>query len=425
MAKITAPRGTYDILPGESRRWQYIEDAVRRVFQAYGYEEIRTPVFEHTELFVRGIGDTTDVVQKEMYTFTDRGDRSLTLRPEGTASVVRAYLERKLHAEPQPIKFFYIFPMFRYERPQAGRYRQFYQFGAECIGSSDPITDVEMIAAPVQLLRTLGLGSFEVQLNSIGCPQCRPTHRQILVEWLKQREDKLCATCRERMERNPLRVLDCKVETCQEATQGAPCSSEHLCTECADHFAEVQEYLRVLDIPFTVNPRLVRGLDYYTKTVFEIVSTDVGAQSALLGGGRYDGLVEEVGGKSTPAVGFAAGMERILMALQARGIEVPINLDYDVYVAPLGAGARPKAVELAFALRNRGLRVDVDYGGRSLKAQMKTANRDNVKLTVILGEEELHRGVAALRDMETGQQEEVALDDIVHRCISIRERAGR
>lgn len=416
MAQITAPRGTYDILPGESRRWQYIEDTVRRIFQSYGYEEIRTPVFEHTDLFVRGIGETTDIVQKEMYTFQDVGGRSLTLRPEGTASVVRAYLERKLYAQPQPVKVFYMFPMFRYERPQAGRYRQFYQYGAEAIGTDDPIADVEMMAMPVELYRRLGLKSFQVQINSIGCPQCRPVYRQVLVDWLKVREDRLCSTCRDRLIRNPLRVLDCKVESCQEATQGAPASVDHLCDGCKEHFSKVQAYLQVLGIPFEVTPRLVRGLDYYTKTVFEIESTNVGAQSAICGGGRYDGLVDEIGGRDIPAVGFAAGMERLLMALEAEGIQLPVSLDYDVFVAPLGESARAKAVELAFKLRNLGFRVDMDYGGRSLKAQMKTADRDNVKLTVILGEEELKRDVAAVRQMGTGEQEEVPLADVVTRC---------
>ena len=419
MAEITAPRGTYDILPGESRRWQYVEDMVREIFHNYGYEEIRTPVFEHTELFVRGIGDATDVVQKEMYTFTDRGGRSLTLRPEGTASVVRAYLEHKLQGASQPVKVYYSFPMFRYERPQAGRYRQFVQFGAECIGTADPIADVEMIAAPVELYQRLGLRKFRVEINSIGCPQCRPRYREVLVEWLKQRSEVLCQTCQERMEQNPLRVLDCKEASCQEATAEAPLVTDYLCDECETHFAKVQDYLRSLEIPFVINKRLVRGLDYYTKTVFEIISEGVGAQSSIAGGGRYDGLVEDVGGQPTPAVGFAAGMDRLWLALESEKVEIPVSLDFDVYVACLGDSARGKAVDLAFALRNEGYRVDLDYQGRSLKAQLKSANRSGAKVTVILGEDELQRGVASVRNMESGEQQEVPLTELLSFCKSV------
>lgn len=419
MSATNAPRGTYDILPGDSRRWQYIEESVSRIFHAYGYEEIRTPMFEHTELFVRGIGETTDIVQKEMYTFVDNGGRSLTLRPEGTASVARAYLEHKMFSEAQPVKMYYIGPMFRYERPQAGRYRQLYQFGAEALGTSDPVADVEMIAMPFELYRTLGLKSLEVQVNSIGCPECRPKYRAALVEWLKEREDKLCKTCQSRLERNPLRVLDCKEAQCQAATEGAPRTIDFLCQECEKHFASVQNYLRILEIPFTVNPRLVRGLDYYTKTVFEVVSTAVGAQSALCGGGRYDGLVEEVGGRSTPGVGFAAGMDRLMLALANEGIELPVSMRYDVFVAALGEEPRKKAVELTFALRTKGIRTDLDYGSRSLKAQMKAADRDGAKLVLILGDDELKRGVAVVRRMDTSEQVEIALPELVNYCTTI------
>lgn len=419
MSATNAPRGTYDILPGDSRRWQYIEESVSRIFHAYGYEEIRTPMFEHTELFVRGIGETTDIVQKEMYTFVDNGGRSLTLRPEGTASVARAYLEHKMFSEAQPVKMYYIGPMFRYERPQAGRYRQLYQFGAEALGTSDPVADVEMIAMPFELYRTLGLKSLEVQVNSIGCPECRPKYRAALVEWLKEREDKLCKTCQSRLERNPLRVLDCKEAQCQAATEGAPRTIGFLCQECEKHFASVQNYLRILEIPFTVNPRLVRGLDYYTKTVFEVVSTAVGAQSALCGGGRYDGLVEEVGGRSTPGVGFAAGMDRLMLALANEGIELPVSMRYDVFVAALGEEPRKKAVELTFALRTKGIRTDLDYGSRSLKAQMKAADRDGAKLVLILGDDELKRGVAVVRRMDTSEQVEIALPELVNYCTTI------
>lgn len=419
MSEMKAPRGTYDILPGDSRKWQYIEDVVSRVFHAYGYEEIRTPIFEHTELFVRGIGETTDIVEKEMYTFEDNGGRSLTLRPEGTAPVARAYIEHKMFSGPLPFKVYYIGPMFRYERPQAGRYRQLFQFGAEAVGTSDPVADVEMISMPIEIYQSLGLKSLAVQLNSIGCPQCRPKYRHVLVDWLKQREDNLCRTCRSRLERNPLRVLDCKVEQCQEATGDAPQTLDYLCEECAEHFSTVQSYLTSLGIPITVEPRLVRGLDYYTKTVFEIVSTAVGAQSALCGGGRYDGLVEEVGGRPTPAVGFAAGIDRLMLALENEGIELPVSMQYDIFVAALGEKARKQAVEVAFALRARGIRTNLDYNSRSLKAQMKAANRDQAKLVLILGEDELQRGVAVVRRMDTSEQTEIGLSELVDHCVAL------
>lgn len=422
------PRGTTDILPSASLLWQHIEGQLAEIFRLFGYKEIRTPIFEETELFERGIGEATDIVEKEMYTFTDRAGRSLTLRPEGTAPVVRAYMQHKLYGEPQPIKVYYVGPMFRYERPQAGRSRQFHQYGAEALGTQDPATDAEMIAIPMELYRRLGLEELQVELNSIGCPLCRDEYRTYLINALGPNAHELCDDCQRRLSRNPLRVLDCKNESCNAVKVGLKSIHDFLCQECYDHFDEVKAYLELLRIPYHVNPKLVRGFDYYTKTVFEILYHDLGAQSAIAGGGRYDGLIEECGGPATPAVGFAAGMERLLITLEDRGWQPPIRDCIDVFVAG-SKEARRAVVDTVFRLRARGWSTEMDYSDRSLRAQMKSANRLNATWAVIIGEEELANQKALVRHMADGEQEAVPLDAIHdwflqqkdNRCQGIKE----
>lgn len=411
MARLTAPRGTSDILPADARRWAALEAAFREICALYGYGEIRTPVFEHTEVFARGIGTYTDVVSKEMYTFEDRGGRSLTLRPEGTAGVMRAYLEHNLSAEAQPVKLFYTGPMFRYERPQAGRARQFHHLGVECVGSADPALDAEVIALFAAVLRRIGLSEYTILLNSIGCPKCRPQYVQRLRQALAPVSDSLCSSCRDRLERNPLRVLDCKREECRNLTADAPSILDSLCDECDRHFQQVRAYLDDMDMQYAITPRLVRGLDYYTRTVFEFVSPRLGAQDALGGGGRYDGLVETLGGPPTPGIGFAAGMERLLLA--SEGGEEPTTAAFDVYVATLGDAGRRTGVALAEKLRRAGLRVELDYMARSLKGQMRQANRLNVPVVLIVGDDEAAAGTVQLRDMRTGEERAVSAEDIV------------
>lgn len=405
-----APRGTNDILPGESEGWQWVEQSARRVFGVYGYPEIRLPLFEHAELFERGIGETTDIVEKEMYTFADKAGRSLALRPEGTAGVVRAFLEHKLYAAPLPFKAYYVGPMFRYERPQAGRYRQFYQLGAEAIGSLDPALDAEMIAMPLTLYRELGLSRFTVRLNSIGDAACRPGYQERLRAYYEPRRTELCVSCRRRFERNPMRLLDCKEPGCRAISEAAPTMEEDWCGSCREHFAALREILAALRIEAVFDPRLVRGFDYYTKTVFEISCLELGAQDALGGGGRYDGLVEMCGGPPTPAVGFALGLERLLLALADQGKgALPRTPPVDVFVASLGEGARAQALTELFGLREAGLRAETDYLGRSLKAQMRAADRLGARAVVILGETELAQGRATVRWMESGEQSEMPL----------------
>lgn len=409
---MKAPRGTRDILPEEAAAWRRLEEAARTVADRFGYGEIRTPLFESTDLFVRGVGETTDVVEKQMYTFADRRGRSLTLRPEGTAPVVRAYLERNMAARPAPVKLFYIGPMFRYEKPQAGRSRQFHQFGAEAIGSADPGLDVEMIALPVMILQEAGLSGFEVELNSIGCPVCRPAYRERLLEHLRPKVDAMCRVCVQRLERNPLRVLDCKEEGCRNAAAEAPLAVDFLCAECEAALGSVKEGLADIGIPYVLNGRLVRGLDYYTRTVFEVRSSALGAQDALAGGGRYDGLVEAYGGPSTPAVGFAAGMERVLLALEETGAGKAAPAGLDVFVVSASEPLRRRVRSLAHRLRTAGRSVELDYEGRSLKGQMKAAARSGAAFVVIVGEAELEKGAVGVRRMADGAQEEVPLDQL-------------
>ncbi|OAT85029.1 histidine--tRNA ligase [Desulfotomaculum copahuensis] len=409
----TRPRGTSDIIPGQVEKWQYLEHVFRRLCREYDYAEIRLPIFEHTELFQRGVGETTDIVEKEMYTFLDRGKRSITLRPEGTAPAVRAYLENRLYAGPQPVKLYYTGPMFRYDRPQAGRYRQFHQFGVEVFGAHDPAVDAEVIAMAMDFYSRLGLQGLELHLNSVGCPGCRAVLRKKLQEFFRPHLDGMCADCRGRFERNPLRILDCKVERCREVSTGAPTTVDCLCPDCAAHFQAVQDYLAVLAIPYVVDPRLVRGLDYYTHTAFEIMAADIGAQSSIGGGGRYDGLIEACGGPPTPGIGYALGLERILLTMERQGCAFPPPEGPDVFLAVAGEPASLEAVRLLQQLRRAGLAAARDYLGRSLKAQMKYAGKLNARYVVILGGDELARRVVTLKDMAAGTQEEIPADRLV------------
>lgn len=407
---IQRPKGTQDLLPGTVEQWQYLEDTIRNVCREFGYEEIRTPMFEATELFQRGVGQTTDIVKKEMYTFLDKGDRSMTLRPEMTASVCRAYVEDKLYGQPQPVKLYYIGPMFRYERPQSGRYRQFHQFGVEVLGADQPLVDAEVISLVWNLYKRLGLVGLEVHVNSVGCPTCRAEHRKQLQEFLDERQSELCSDCQERFERNPLRILDCKNPSCQTLTAGAPTTKDTLCEECSTHFEGVLALLGAAGVVYRVNPRLVRGLDYYTKTAFEVMVEEIGAQSAICGGGRYDGLVEEIGGSPAPGIGFAMGIERVLAALQVQN-KLPEQKPklFAMFIA-LGEKAQNKAFSLLCELRDQGIPVGMDLLGRSLKAQLKTADRQNARFALILGEAELEKNVLLIRDLTIGEQTEVSLD---------------
>ncbi|MCL6590022.1 MAG: histidine--tRNA ligase [Firmicutes bacterium] len=413
MTTIVAPKGTYDLVPEQTFKWRSLESQIHRIFREYGYGEIRTPMFEHTELFQRGIGETTDIVEKEMFVFSDRGGRSLALRPEGTASVVRAYLEHNLAGAGGVGKYYYYGPMFRCEAPQAGRFRQFSQYGAEVLGSLDPRVDAEIIILAVNFYRRLGIKDLDVNINSIGCPNCRPVYRSRLIGHLKPRAQSLCPNCRRRLERNPLRLLDCKLPGCQEAAADIPLITETLCGECGRHFQLLLKYLDSLAAGYRLNPKLVRGFDYYTKTVFEILAGDLGAQNALCGGGRYDGLVEECGGNPTPGIGFAAGMERLLMVLEGRGlISGAAKSSPELYIAPLGERAQLEAFPLVIKLREAGWVVETDYLGRSLKAQLKSADKMGAPLTGVLGEDELAKGQILMRKMATSEQEFIKLEQI-------------
>ena len=366
-----APRGTRDVLPADSYRWQFIENKMRAAAALAGYREVRTPVFEHTELFLRGVGDTTDIVQKEMYTFEDKGKRSITLKPEGTAGAVRCFLEHNLYAEPLPCKMYYLnSPIFRYENPQSGRLREHHQFGMECFGAKEATVDAELILLAYHLLQDLGIGNLSVEINSIGCPKCRPVYHTRLKEFLSDRMDKLCVTCRERFDRNPLRVLDCKERTCQELTKDAPSMLDLLCDECREHFEQLKACLDQAGIPYRVNARIVRGLDYYTKTVFELVTKTEAGNLTVCGGGRYDGLIEELGGQPTPALGFAMGIERLMLVMKAEGIELHEPEKCDLYIAARGEEAEKKAFEITLDLRRSSYLAEADIVGRGLRAQV-------------------------------------------------------
>ena len=418
---INGPRGTKDILPDTVAQWTHVEKVIRELCARYGYHEIRTPIFEHTELFLRGIGETTDVVEKEMYTFTDRGERSLTLRPENTASVVRSYLQNKLYAADALVKLFYIGSMFRYDRPQAGRYREFHQFGVEALGEENPAVDAEIIVLAVEFLRALGLQELKLHLNSVGCPKCRPVYREKLQEFFRPHLKELCTDCRSRFERNPLRLLDCKNEHCHALAEDAPRITDCLCDECRVHFTEVQSYLTAAGIPFELDANLVRGLDYYTKTAFEVKYTPLGAQSAVAGGGRYDGLVEEVGGPPTPGIGFAVGLERVLLALEKQELLPEEPEAVDVFVVALGEAAQIPAFKLLRELRAAKFSAAMDFAGRSMKAQMKQANKKNARFVAILGEDEVKEASALLKDMKTSEQKKLALKDFVPAlCVEVK-----
>ena len=413
-----APRGTKDILPDSIGQWTYVEGKVREICQRFGYKEIRTPLFEHTELFQRGIGDTTDVVEKEMYTFMDRGGRSITLRPENTAAAVRAYLQNKLYADNALTKLFYIGSMFRYDRPQAGRYREFHQFGVEALGEINTAVDAEIIILAVRFLESLGLKDLELSLNSVGCPKCRPVYREKLQEFFRDKKDGLCEDCQSRYDRNPMRILDCKNEQCQKLSVGAPEITDCLCEECQEHFSKVQAYLKTAGISFKLDPRLVRGLDYYTKTAFEVKYAPLGAQSAVAGGGRYDGLIEEIGGSPTPAVGFAVGLERVLLALEQQKLLPEMSDAVDVFVVALGEAAQTAAFQLLMELRAAGLSAAMDFAGRSMKAQMKQANKANARFVAILGDDEVREGAVTLRDMQSSEQEKVTREEIINKLFA-------
>jgi histidyl-tRNA synthetase len=387
--------------------WRYVEQIIREACREFNYQEIRTPIFEHTELFQRGIGDGTDVVDKEMYTFTDRSGRSLTLRPENTASVVRSFVENKLYAEPMPLKVFYIGPMFRYDRPQAGRMRQFHQFGVEALGSESPVVDAEVIMLALTVLKKLGLKDLKLKINSVGCPKCRPQHRKLLQDYFRPHLSELCEDCQSRFDRSPLRILDCKVDADKPFMAGAPKITDSLCDECKEHFETVKKLLTEAGVEYEVDSNLVRGLDYYTKTAFEIQYSPLGAQSAVGGGGRYDGLVEELGGPSTPGVGFAMGLERILLALEKQNLLPESKEAVDVFAVIPDEGGVADAFRCVTALRNQGLVCDMNLVPRSMKAQMKQANREQARFALIFGEEERSRGAVTVRNMADSSQEEV------------------
>ena len=384
-----APRGTKDITPKDVYKWHYVEKKFREICALYGYEEIRTPIFEHTEVFARSVGDTTDVVQKEMYSFTDRGDRQLSLKPEGTAGVIRSFIENKMYADTQPTKLYYITPCFRYERPQAGRQRQFHQFGIEVLGSDGPSVDAEVISLAVQFFNEMGLKNLSVNINSVGCPTCREEYNRKLKEYLDKKVDVLCETCLERKDKNPMRVIDCKNPHCKENLQDIPFMIDHLCEDCKDHFDKLQTYLKEMDINYVVDKTIVRGLDYYKKTAFEIISNDIGSQSTVCGGGRYDGLVEMLGGpKGISGIGFALGAERLLLTLENNNIEIENPKSTDIYIATIGDAAKTKSFKLIKDLRTNHISADNDHLDKSLKAQFKYSDKLNAKYTVVIGDDE-------------------------------------
>jgi len=406
---ITAIKGMNDILPGEIETWQFLEKTARDVFGTYGFSEIRTPAVEKTELFCRSIGETTDIVEKEMYTFDDKSDNSLTLRPEGTAPVMRSFIQNKLYNLDPVSKLYYMGPMFRYERPQKGRYRQFHQIGAEVLGVEDPKIDAQVLAMLHQYFTQIGIQAVSLQVNSLGCPECRPAYRQQLIDYLEQRLEKLCADCQRRYLTNPLRVLDCKAAGCKEATVDAPSMLEHLCNGCDEHFAAVKNHLSALAIPFEVNARMVRGLDYYVRTTFEMVTDQLGSQNAVAAGGRYDGLVESLGGPALPGIGFAIGVERLVLM---KGDEKIAPAVPQLFIAALGAEAAEQAFVLMTKLQRAGIKAEMDYQGKSLKAQMRRANKLKATYTLILGEEELKSGQAQLKNMLDSSQASVTLDNL-------------
>ena len=408
---INIPKGTKDVLPSQAYKWQFIEDCARKTARQFNINEVRTPVFEHTELFARGVGDTTDIVNKEMYTFLDKGGRSVTLKPEGTAGVARMFIENGLASSPLPMKSYYITPCYRYERPQAGRLREFHQFGVEIYGSPAPSADVEAIFAASAFLQKLGI-SAQLRLNSIGCPACRAGYNAALKEYFRPRLGEMCATCRERFEKNPLRMLDCKEEGCKAITAGAPKILDYLCPDCAAHFQKVEELLAASGIEHVVDPNIVRGLDYYTRTVFEFVSDSIGAQGTVCAGGRYDGLIAGLGGPSTPAVGFAAGLERLLLLMENTGVQFPAAPVPDIYVAGMDEASRARALSLAAALRRQDISAECDLMERSVKAQLKYADKLGARYVAVIGENELAEGAVNLKKMSDGSSVKLPFGEI-------------
>ncbi|MCU9613980.1 histidine--tRNA ligase [Caldibacillus lycopersici] len=422
--KVQIPRGTQDILPSDVRTWQWIEEKVKEITKKYRYEEIRTPIFEHTEIFTRGVGDTTDIVQKEMYSFQDRGGRDITLRPEGTAAVVRSYVEKKMYGDPnQPMKLYYLGPMFRYERPQSGRFRQFVQFGVEALGSNDPAIDAEVIALALDVYKSAGLKNLKLVINSLGDKESRISHRQALIDHFKPSIHEFCSDCQNRLEKNPLRILDCKVDREHPLMGSAPSILEFLNEESKAYFGKVCSYLDDLQIDYEIDSTLVRGLDYYNHTTFEIMSSasGFGAITTLCGGGRYNGLVEEFGGPETPGIGFALSIERLIAALEAEGIELDTSDALDLYIVTLGEEAKDYSVKLLNAVRQAGFTADRDYTDRKIKAQLKSADRLNARFVVILGEDELNKGIVQVKEMNTGEQKEVEISSFVQQFTQLFE----
>lgn len=410
MALITqAIKGTQDVLPSESYKFRFLEQTMCDIAKTFGFKEIRTPVFEHTELFQRGVGDTTDVVQKEMYTFNDKGDRSITLRPEGTAGAIRAFLEHGLFNEPLPQKLYYLTSCYRYEKPQAGRLREFHQFGVECVGTPAPAADAEVISLAAEIFNFLEVDGLRLEINSIGCPECRKEYHKALKEYFAQYKDELCETCLGRLEKNPMRILDCKSPVCSKIAEGAPKILDYLCDDCKEHFEKVKAYLDAMGIEYFVNPTIVRGLDYYTRTVFEFVSTEIGAQGTVCGGGRYDGLCKELGGNDIPSLGFGLGIERLMLLMKTKNIPFPEEEKCNLYIAPMGDAASVKAAAITKELRSEGLIALFDVFGRSVKAQMKYANKIGAEYTMVLGDTEIENGKAKLKNMSSGEEAEIDL----------------
>ena len=413
MAEINrAVKGTCDILPDDSYKWQEVEKFMLETSRLYGVKEIRVPVFEHTEVFNRSVGDTTDVVQKEMYTFDDKGGRSITLRPELTAGVVRSAVEKGLVNGALPLKVCYIGGCYRYEKPQAGRLREFHQFGVECFGAGEPAADAEVISLAKSVLNGLGVSKLSLQINSIGCPECRKKYHAALKEFFEAQKDNLCETCKDRLDRNPMRILDCKSPVCSEIAKNAPVMVDFLCDDCANHFEGVKSHLNAMGIEYSVNPHIVRGLDYYTRTVFEFVSNSIGAQGTVCGGGRYDGLVSQMGGPAVPALGFGMGIERLMLVLESEGVTLPEPKTCDLFISVVGSDAAVKASELCAKLRAEGFCAQSEISGRGLKAQMRFANKIGAKFLVVLGDDELNNNKAVLKDMSNSETKEVDLDKL-------------
>ena len=407
---INKPRGTEDILPADSPLWRRIEQAAHEVCESFGFSEIRTPVFEDTSLFQRGVGDTTDVVQKEMYTFEDKGGRSITLRPEGTASLARSFIENSLYANPQPTKLYYLISCYRYEKPQSGRLREFHQFGIECFGGTSDATDSEVISLALTFFKKLGISDLKLNLNSIGCPVCKKDYNEKLKTYFESYKDELCETCKTRLEKNPMRIIDCKSEVCSRIAENAPKMIDNLCDDCKSHFDKTTAYLDALGIEYTINPNIVRGLDYYTRTVFEITSDALGAQSTVCGGGRYNGLVEELGGKPTEGIGFAVGIERLVMIMKAQGLADNNTIKPEIFVASIGDVADIAAQKLVYDLRLLGIRAERDLCSRSVKAQMKYANKLGAGFSIVLGDDEISRNSVDIKNMETGESCPIAVE---------------